>query len=209
MAFMWLEYAEAEAEYTVAFSSQIGSADSITGKKAGEAVQLPELTNGLYELTGWKIGDTPVTGEAYTVSADDADANNTITLTAVWTRIDPGVPEFDMTGTTEVTGVPTMTPGEDFVFRIDMDTTANYLYHLTAGKELTAQSIAAVSASDTTLAGLITFQGFGKDPLTNKSVVEVTVHKELADYKAGQWDHLRFSFQAASMAFMWLEYAEA
>ena len=174
-------------EYTVHFSSSRGNQPADVTGTAGTAVQFPTIDNTLYEITGWKIGDTPVAGGTYTISADDADANNTITLTAVWERIDPGMPEYAMPHG----DVIVMPRGQDFVFRLDyMTAEAPYLYFLNNGSEVDLENGTTLVAStydDTTLADMISTRTVGVDG--GITVVEFTISKDLESYSSG-WDHL-------------------
>ena len=180
-------WVETEYTYTVHFSSSRGNQPADVTGTAGTAVQFPTIDNTLYEITGWKIGDTPVAGGTYTISADDADANNTITLTAVWERIDPGMPEYAMPHG----DVIVMPRGQDFVFRLDyMTAEAPYLYFLNNGSEVDLENGTTLVAStydDTTLADMISTRTVGVDG--GITVVEFTISKDLESYSSG-WDHL-------------------
>ena len=181
--------------------------EGFTGKKAGDTVTLPALTDCLYEVTGWKIGTKAISGTTYTVSADDA-VDGVITIDAVWQRIDTGVPEFDVTGTGgEVADVPKMVRGQDFVFRIDTnrDLSTSFFALLTA-KQLSGANLVAMSSQDSSLAALITVESLGRDAVANFTVMEITVHKELAD-RTG-WTYLYYQFYSANSPVMWMEYEE-
>ena len=207
---VWIQSAPS---YTVSFTSkidnvQMGTApEGFTGKKAGDTVTLPALTDCLYEVTGWKIGTKAISGTTYTVSADDA-VDGVITIDAVWQRIDTGVPEFDVTGTGgEVADVPKMVRGQDFVFRIDTnrDLSTSFFALLTA-KQLSGANLVAMSSQDSSLAALITVESLGRDAVANFTVMEITVHKELAD-RTG-WTYLYYQFYSANSPVMWMEYEE-
>ena len=178
---------ESEPTYAVHFSSSRGDQPADVTGVAGTVVQFPTITNPLYEITGWKIGDTPVGGVAYTISADDADADNTITLTAVWERIDPGMPEYAM----PYGDVIVMPRGQDFSFRLDYTTAeAPSLYFLNNGSVVDLENGTTLVAStydDTVLAGMISTRTVGRDG--GSTVVEFTISKDLESYSSG-WDHL-------------------
>ena len=186
--------------YTVSFSSSIGDPGGPVKGFAGGSVDLPAIEDPLYRIVHWTVGDSLVDGSVYTISADDADADGNIVLTAVWERKDLGFREYNLPGSSQniVPELSECNGGYRFGVIINSTVLGNGL-----GKNvrlvvedgdkytLAKKDSKAINAGD-----LISYKTLGYlDSGMRNMFVEVTVSKDIVGYRSDvTWTHVRFSF---------------
>ena len=200
---VWIQSAPT---YTVSFSSSKGNpVDPVTGH-AGDRVTLPTYDLALYQVSCWKIGDAEVQGDVYIISADDADANNTIALTAVWER-----KNLDLT-------VLTLPASQTYTV-VELGGDADQSFAIETNETLTVTSrLVTYDGSNYTLVKLdnsainadsmFTLSNLGR--LDNGNYVWVlTVSKDLADYRQDvSWTHARLALKSPGYGFFAFTYPE-